>query len=109
MERLQGLTGWNPFYWKLSEEIVPIIKVIFERSLQAGQLPAGRVKANVMPIFKKGDRSPANYHPVFLTCILCKVLENVLASNIVKHLLKEGVLYGLALQHGLREKRSCET
>lgn len=93
---------------ELREEIAPIIKVIFDRSLQTGQLPAEWIKANVMPVFKKGDKTlAANYRPISLTCILCKVLEHVLASNIVKHLDEQGVLYDL--QHGFREKRSCET
>ena len=61
-----------------------------------------------MPVFKKGDKSlAANYRPISLTCILCKVLEHILASNIVKHLDGQGILYDL--QHGFREKRSCET
>ena len=61
-----------------------------------------------MPLFKKGDKSlAANYRPISLTCILCKVLEHILASNIVKHLDGQGILYDL--QHGFMEKRSCET
>ena len=61
-----------------------------------------------MLAFKKGDESlAANYRPISFTCILCKVLEHILASNIVKHLDGQGILYDL--QHGFREKRSCET
>ena len=61
-----------------------------------------------MPVFKKGDKSlVSNYRPISLTCILCKVLEHILASNIVKHLDGQGLMYDL--QHGFREKRSCET
>ena len=93
---------------ELRDEIAPIIKVIFDRSLQTGKLPADWTKANVMPVFKKGDKSlAANYRPISLTCILCKVLEHILASNIVKHLDGQGILYDL--KHGFREKRSCET
>ena len=93
---------------ELREEIAPIIKIIFDRSLQTGKLPAEWLTANVMPVFKKGDKSlAANYRPISLTCILCKVLEHILASNIVKHLDGHGILYDL--QHGFREKRSCET
>ena len=58
--------------------------------------------------FQKGNKSlAANYRPISLTCILCKVLGHILASNIVKHLDGQGILYDL--QHGFREKRSCET
>ena len=39
---------------ELREEIAPIIKVIFDRSLQTGKLPADWMTANVMPVFKKG-------------------------------------------------------
>ena len=93
---------------ELREEIAPIIKIIFDRSLQTGKLPADWVKANVMLVFKKGDKSLAsNYRPISLTCILCKVLEHILASNIVKHLDRQGLMYDL--QYDFREKRSCET
>ena len=78
-------------------------QIIFDRSLQTEKLQADWVKANVMPVFKKGDTSLAsNYNPISLTCILCKVLEHILASNIVKHLDGQGLMYDL--QHGFREK-----
>ena len=64
-------------------EIAPIIQLIFERSLATGEVPADWTKANVSPIFKKGDKSdPANYRPISLTCVLCKVMEHIIASNI---------------------------
>ena len=60
------------------------------------------------PIFKKGDKSDlANYRPISLTCVLCKVLEHIVASNLTKHLANSNILF--ELQHGFREKRSCET
>ena len=93
---------------ELREEIAPITKIIFDRSLQTGKLPANWMMANVMPVFKNGDKSLAeNYRPISLTCSLCKVLEHILASNIIRHLDGQGIL--CYLQHGFREKRSCET
>ena len=93
---------------ELREEIAPIIQIIFERSLQTGKLPADWCKAQFTPIFKKGNKSSAaNYRPISLTCILCKVLEHIIASHVVKHLNAHDLLYDL--QHGFREKRSCET
>ena len=83
-------------------------QIIFDRSLQTGKHPADWVKANVLPVFKKNDKYLAsNYRSISLTCILCKVLEHILASNIVKHLDGQSLMYDL--QHGCREKRSCET
>ena len=93
---------------ELRDEIAPIIKIIFEKSLrQTGKLPSDWVTANVMPVLKKGEKSSAaNYRPISLNCILCKVLEHILASNIVKHLDAQRIMYDM--QHGFREKRSCE-
>lgn len=60
------------------------------------------------PFFKKGDKhNPGNYRPISLTCICCKLLEDVLASNMMKHLETNNILY--ALQHGFRTNRSCES
>ena len=93
---------------KLCLEIAPILQVIFSKSLEEGSLPSEWLKANVSPIFKKGEKSnPANYRPISLTCILCKIFEHIVASNVVKHFDENQILYDL--QHGFRSKRSCET
>ena len=82
--------------------------MIFQRSLDQGKLPQIWKEANVSPIFKKGDRAdPATYRPISLTCVLCKVLEHIVASSLSKHFTNSNILYDL--QHGFREKRSCET
>ena len=66
----------------LAEEIAPIIQI--DIIIQTGKLPADWCHALVTPIFKKGDKSSAaNYRPISLTCILCKVLEHIMASQVV--------------------------
>ena len=93
---------------ELRNEISPVIQIIFENSLQAGQLPKDWTTAKVSPLFKKGNKSdPANYRPISLTCILCKVMEHIVASNLTRHRNENHILY--ELQHGFLEKRSCET
>ena len=93
---------------QLKIEIAPVICLLFEKTLQTGQLPSDWKKAQVCPLFKKGDKTePSNYRPISLTCILCKVMEHIIASNLSTHLNKHNILY--ELQHGFREKRSCET
>ena len=63
--------------------------------------------ARVTPIYKKGTKSdPSNYRPISLTCIACKLLEHIIASNVMRHSNAYNILYNL---HGFREKRSCET
>ena len=86
---------------------------VFGGSLQYGSiLPSIWKEANVSPIFKKGDKTdPANYHSISLKCVLCKVpckvLEHSVASNILRHLTDQNILYDL--RHGFRERRSYET
>lgn len=59
---------------ELREELAPILKVLFERSLDSGAVPKVWTSANVSPLFKKGDKSTAaNYRPISLACILCKI------------------------------------
>ena len=92
----------------LQKELAPILQIIFQRSLDTGNLPDIWKEANVSPIFKKGEKSdPFNYRPISLTCVHCKVLEHVVASSVAKHFTALDILYDL--QHGFREKRSCET
>ena len=93
---------------ELSQVITPVITIIFQTSLDSGTVPSDWKKAQVCPLFKKGDKTdPANYRPISLTCILCKTMEHIIASNLCKHLNLNNILYDL--QHGFREKRSCET
>ena len=93
---------------ELREKIAPILQVLLDRSLQIGKLLIDWCKAQVAPIFKKGDKSSAaNYRPISHTCVLCKFLEHTMAPLVLKHMNKHDLLYDL--QHGFREKRSCKT
>ena len=93
---------------ELREQISGILQIIFSKSLHTGKLPSKWLDANISPIYKKGDRSlPSNYRPISLTCVLCKVMEHIVTSQLVKHFNRNNILY--ELQHGFREKRSCET
>ena len=93
---------------ELAAEIAPVLTAIFQQSLTKGQLPRDWTKANVTPVFKKGDKNLAeNYRPVSLTCISCKILEHIICSHIHQHLERHGIL--TPFQHGFRAMRSCET
>ena len=60
-------------------EIAPILTVIFSQSLNTGEVPSDWLRANVIPIFKKGDRhDPSNYLPISLTSICCKIMEHII-------------------------------
>ena len=61
-----------------------------------------------MPIFKKGSRcDPANYRPVSLTSVPCKLLEHILCTHIRGHLDRIGAVTDV--QHGFRARHSCES
>ena len=50
--------------------------MIMQESLNQGKLPESWKRANIVPLFKKGNRQePLNYRPVSLTSVVCKILE----------------------------------
>ena len=74
-------------------ELAPILTVIFNTSLSQGIVSGDRRNAKVTAIFKKGARQdPANYRPVSLTSICCKLLEHCIVSHSLKHLETHNIL-----------------
>ena len=83
-----------------------IFSFLFQASLDQGVVPPDWKTANVVPLFKKGDKSqPENYRPISLTSITCKVLEHVVFSSVMSHFDKFSILDDA--QHGFRKNRSC--
>ena len=63
---------------------------------------------HVSPPSKKGDKSlPSNYRPIGLTCVICKVMEHIVTSQMARFLEEKGKLS--KFQHGFRKHRSCES
>ena len=61
-----------------SNEISPILALIFNESLPLGYVPDEWRQENVFPVYKKGEKyDAANYKPVSLTCICFKTLEYI--------------------------------
>ena len=91
-----------------AKELAPILTTLFQASLNQGIIPKDWKEANITPIFKKGEKTNAeNYRPVSLTSIICKLLEHIVHSSIMDHFEKNNILTNV--QHGSRQKRSCET
>ena len=91
-----------------SEYLSVALEIIYNKSLESGNLPKQWKEANVKPLYKKGKKQlTQNYRPVSLTSVCCKVLEKIIRNNIVKHLESLGVITND--QHGFREGRSCNT
>ena len=82
-----------------AEVTAAVLKLIFEKSLDTGEVPYDRRVANMAPIYKKGERSaPQNYCPISLTSTISKVLEHIISSHLMKHLESNNLLHGS--QHG---------
>ena len=90
------------------EELLEPLKIIFQQSFNTGIVPQDWRHATVTPIFKKGTKGdPANYRPVSLTSIPCKIFESILKDNIMNHLLDNNLIKDS--QHGFMPGRSCTT
>ena len=92
----------------VADELAPALTHLFQLSLQSGKIPNSWRHALVQPVYKKGDRSTAaNYRPISLTSVCCKLLEHVVRSGITNHLESNKILSNA--QHGFRKQRSCES
>ena len=81
---------------------------LFRSSLDNSSFPSDWRNDEIIPIFKKGVKdSPANYRPVTLTAVPCKVLESLVRDQMMSYLIETEQLSNL--QHGFRQKRSCST
>ena len=91
-----------------ADELTPILAVILSKSLQAGTIPVDWKTANGSAVLKKGQRyDPANYRPLSLTYLCCKMLEHIIVSNVMKPV--DGHYILTDCQHGFQARKSCET
>ena len=93
---------------ELAEEVAPILTLIFQSSVDTGSLPVDWKDVHVTPVFKKREQyDPANYRPVSLTSVCCKVLEHISTITIMDHLERNNIV--CSQQHEFRKKRSFKT
>ena len=91
-----------------ADVIAPVFAMLLQKSINTGSEPKDWQCANIVAIFKKGLKTePANYRPVSLTCVTCKVLEYIIYKQIMDHL--EGSHILVLFQHGFRKRHSYET
>ena len=94
---------------KLLKEIIPIILIplchLFNLSLQTGYIPIQLKSAKVIPIFKSGDKHDFNnYRPISLLSSLSKLLEKIVASQMLGFLNKFKYFY--KHQYGFRKRHN---
>ncbi|MEW8548488.1 MAG: reverse transcriptase family protein [Candidatus Thiodiazotropha sp.] len=67
---------------------------LFNMSLQQRSFPSLWKSADVMPIFKKGDKSiVSNYRPISLISCVGKSFERIVFKNVYNHLLTNSLIY----------------
>ena len=81
---------------------------MFNRTIECGVVPSDWKKGVISPIFKKGSKNiAANYRPISLTCVLCKLMESLLRDHVLNHLMVNTLLS--KKQHGFISGRSTVT
>ena len=104
-----GPDGLSPGLLRfLASYIYQPLSLIFQYSLDTGQVPREWRHANVIPVYKNGSRTdPLNYRPISMTCIVSKILEHVICHDVNSFLDSHNVL--VDCQHGFRKGYGCET
>ena len=91
----------------MHSSIAPILKVVFDCSLNTGVVPNDWKIENFTPLFKKGDRfQTSNYQSISLTSTIYPKFWTYFISNIMKHLETNGILHHH--QHRFQHNHSCE-
>lgn len=86
--------------------IAPSLSILFNVSLACSTVPEPWKSANVVPIFKKGDKHNAcNYRPISLLPTVSKIMERCVFNALYAHVSPS--LH--PLQHGFIKGRSCTT
>ena len=102
-----GPCGISPLILKRCAPLLaPSLAVMFNMSLESGRLPQEWKKANITPVFKKGDKQcVSNYRPISLLCTASKVMERCLFNHLYPSV--ETKIH--PLQHGFMKGRSCNS
>ena len=81
---------------------------IINTSIITGMFPSSWKHALVVPLFKSGDTNDLNnYRPISLLPILSKILEKIVAGQLIQFLERNKLMSNA--QHGFRPRLSTET
>ena len=87
--------------------IVDHLANIFNTSLKSGTVPDEWKVSRITPIFKKGNASlVSNYRPISLFSLVGKLLERVVHSALLDHIIKESIISDS--QFGFRPNSSTQ-
>ena len=81
------------------------LSLMFTSFMSIGKIPEEWKHAVVTPVYKNGSASSAaNYRPISLTCVACKLMERVIVNETLCFLRKHGLI--TKHQHGFLSGRS---
>ena len=84
----------NKMLKPVSKEISLPLSILFNRSFREGKFANLWKRANVLPLFKQGDKSlPSNYRPVSLLSGVGKIQEKLVFKHIYNHMNDNNLLY----------------
>ena len=104
-----GPDGLHPRVLRdLADVAAKPLSIIFLQFWLTRDVPMDWKLANVMPIFKKGQKNdPGSYRPISLTSVLGKVMERIISGAIMDQLkINQGIRPS---QHGFTNGRSSLT
>ena len=104
-----GVDGIHPLVIKkCSDKFASILSKIFTISFNTSIVPDTWKLANITSIFKKGCKlDPANYRPISLTAVPCKMMERIVRDTMLQHLMDNNLIANE--QHGFVKYKSCLT
>ena len=69
------------------------LDILYRTLIDSHTLPSEWRLSIITPKFKKGSPSdPKNYRPIALTCSCCKILESIIASEVLTFLLEHKLI-----------------
>ena len=93
-------TGADKISYRLLKEagpgLISPLTALFNRSVDAGEVPDEWKAAEITPVFKGGNkdrRMPSNYRPIALTCCIARVLEKLINKRLLSYLIQHKILY----------------
>jgi len=93
---------------RLNHIIAKPLSLLFNISMNSGEIPSAWKKSIVVPIFKKGDKSSTkNYRPISLTSIICKIMESIIKDDLLTYFNRNKLIY--SKQYGFMPKRSTNS
>ena len=82
--------GPNEMYPRILRELVDVVSkslsMVSEKSWQTGEVPSDWEKGNITSISKKGKKDTGNYHPISLTSVPGKIMEQILMEATLRNL-----------------------